>query len=95
VRKAAFFSARKFRWRQRQDLARNPRVITFHVDFIPHPFEKTGIEQTKEDIRSRLAGHDIQRLKIVMKKPAGGEIALQFLGDPQMVEKARRVLGIY
>ena len=70
-------------------------MITFQVDFTPHPFEKSGIEQTKDDIRMRLAGHDIQRLKIVMKKPAGGQIALQFLGDPQTVENARRLLGIY
>lgn len=70
-------------------------MIRFQVDFTAHPFEKPAIEQTKEDIRSRLEGQDIQELKIVMKKPLGGQIALQFLGDPQTVEKARRLLGIY
>ena len=65
------------------------------VGFNPHPLEKTLIEQTKEHIRSRLAGADIYRLKIILKKRPGSQIALQFLGDPDGVDKARRLLGIY
>ena len=95
MRGGRHFFRRKIRWSKYYDLVRNPRVIRFEVDFAPHPFEKTGIEQTKEDILARLQGHDIDQLKIVMKKPAGGQIALQFLGDPTTVEKARRLLGIY
>jgi hypothetical protein len=65
------------------------------VGFDPHPFEKTLIEQTKEHIRSRLAGEEIHRLKIVLKKRPGSEIALQFVGDPDGVDKAKRLLGVY
>jgi hypothetical protein len=65
------------------------------VGFNPHPFEKTMIEQTKEHIRDRLAGADINRLKIVLTKRPGGQIAFQFLGDPDGVDKAKRLLGIY
>ena len=65
------------------------------VGFNPHPFEKTLIEQTKEHIRSRLAGSDINRLKIVLKKRPGSQIAFQFLGDPDGVDLAKRLLGIY
>jgi hypothetical protein len=65
------------------------------VGFKPHPFEKTLIEQTKEHIRNRLAGADINRLKIVLKKRPGSQIAFQFLGDPEGVDKAKRLLGIY
>ena len=65
------------------------------VGFNPHPFEKTLIEQTKEHIRSRLAGANISRLKIVLKKRPGSQIAFQFFGDPDGVDKARRLLGIY
>ena len=70
-------------------------MIRFEVDFVPHPFEKAGLEQTKEEIRARLEGHEFSRLKIVLKKKIGNEIELQFSGDPQETEKARRVLGIY
>ena len=65
------------------------------VGFNPHPFEKTLVEQTKEHIRNRLAGADINRLKIVLKKRPGSQIALQFLGDPDGVDQAKRLLGIY
>ena len=70
-------------------------MIRFEVDFVPHEFEKAGVEQTKDDIRDRLQGHEFGRLKIVLKKTIGNRIELQFLGDPQDVEKARRLLGIY
>ena len=70
-------------------------MVRVETDFTPNPVEKAGIEQTKEDIQARLHGHEFSRLKIVLKKRIGNEIALQFLGEPQDVEKARRVLGIY
>jgi hypothetical protein len=65
------------------------------VGFVPHPFEKTLIEQTKEHIRDRLQGAEINRVKIVLKKRPGSQIALQFLGDPDGADKAKRLLGIY
>ena len=71
------------------------QMIRIEADFTPHPFEKSGIEQTKEDIRARLHGHEFARLKIVLKKRMGNQIQMQFLGDPQDVEKARRLLGVY
>jgi hypothetical protein len=70
-------------------------MIRFEVDFVPHELERAGVEQTKDDIRERLQGHEFARLKIVLKKRIGNQIELQFLGDPQETEKARRLLGIY
>ena len=70
-------------------------MIQFEVDFVPHAFEAAGIEETKEDIRNRLQGHEFSRLEIVLRKRIGNEIELQFIGDPQDTDKARRVLGIY
>jgi hypothetical protein len=70
-------------------------MIRIELGFVPDRFEKAGIEQTKEDILARLNGHEFERLKIVLKKHVGNRIDLQFLGEPQEVEKARRLLGIY
>ena len=70
-------------------------MIRFEVDFVPHELERAGVEQTKDDIRDRLQGHEFARLKIVLRKRIGNEIELQFIGDPQDAEKARRLLGIY
>jgi len=71
-------------------------MIKIEVDFEAHPFEKAGLEQTKEDIQNRLNGHEFGRFKIVLKRSQGnGQIAFQFLGDPESCEKARRLLGIY
>jgi len=70
-------------------------MIRFEVDFVPHELERAGVEQTKDDIRDRLQGHEFARLKIVLRKRIGNEIELQFIGDPQDTEKARRLLGIY
>ena len=70
-------------------------MIRFDVDFTPHPLERAGIEETKEDLRTRLEGHDIQDLRIVLKKPVSGKIELQFRGEPAMVERAKRLLGVY
>ena len=70
-------------------------MIRFEVDFVPHELERAGVEQTKDDIRDRLQGHEFARLKIVLRKRIGNEIELQFIGDPQDTEKAQRLLGIY
>ena len=42
-------------------------MAIIEVGFNPHAFEKTLIEQTKEHIRNRLAGADINRIKIAME----------------------------
>ena len=71
-------------------------MIKIEVGFEPHPFEKSMVEQTKEDIADRLNGHEFGRFKIVLKKGHGSQqITLQFLGDPDSCEKAKRLLGIY
>ena len=71
-------------------------MVRIEVGFEPHPFEKTLVTQTQEDIRNRLHGHEFGRFKIVLKKGQGSQqIALQFLGDPESCEKAKRLLGIY
>jgi len=71
-------------------------MIKIEVGFAPHAFEKAMVEQTKEDIENRLQGHEFGRFKIVLKKPPSSQqIALQFLGDPESCDKARRLLGIY
>jgi hypothetical protein len=71
-------------------------MIKIEVGFEPHPFERPLIEQTKEDIQNRLAGHQFGRFKIVLKKnPGSQQIAFQFLGDPDTCDRARRLLGIY
>ena len=70
-------------------------MIRFEVGFEPQPLEKPLIQQTKDDIRARLEGHDIGGLRIVLKKRSGSQIALQFLADPETVEKAKQLLGIY
>ncbi|HKP02445.1 MAG TPA: hypothetical protein VJU77_03700 [Chthoniobacterales bacterium] len=82
-------------WRTNDLRARRGEVIRFEVDFVPHSFEKAGVEQTKDDIKARLTGHEFARLKIILKKRLGNQIELQFVGDPQDVERARRLLGIY
>ena len=71
-------------------------MVKIEVGFQPHPFEKTMVEQTQDDIRNRLHGHDFGPFKIVLKKPPHAhQIALQFLGDPESCDKAKRLLGIY
>jgi hypothetical protein len=71
-------------------------MIKIDLGFDPHPFEKSMVEQTREDIRNRLNGHEFGRFKIVLKKPPGNQqISLQFLGDPDSCDKAKRLLGIY
>ena len=71
-------------------------MVRIDVGFDPHPFEKAVVEETQEDIQNRLHGHEFGRFKIVLKKPPQSQqIALQFLGDPESCEKAKRLLGIY
>jgi len=71
-------------------------MVRIDVGFEPHPYEKAMVEQTKQDIQDRLTGHEFGRFKIVLKKPPQSQqISLQFLGDPESCDKARRLLGIY
>lgn len=71
-------------------------MVKIEVGFQPHPFDKALVEQTKQDIQDRLAGHEFGLFKIVLKKPPGSQQpSFQFLGDPESCEKARRLLGIY
>jgi hypothetical protein len=70
--------------------------VKVEVRFEPHPLEKALVEQTKDDIQNRLHGHEFGRFKIVLKKPPQTQqISLQFLGDAESCEKAKRLLGIY
>jgi hypothetical protein len=76
--------------------ARGDEMIRIDLDFEPHPFERSVVEQTKEDIRNRLNGQEFGAFKIVLKRsPGSQQFAWQFLGDPESCEKARRLLGIY
>jgi len=68
-------------------------MIHIETDFRPRLFEWRMLRQTKKDVRRRLEGHEFGRLRIVLKKRAG-RIALQFVGDPAVIEKAKGLLGI-
>ena len=71
-------------------------MAKIEVGFEPHPFEKALVDQTKQDIQNRLYGHEFGRFKIVLKKPPHSpQITLQFVGDPESCDKAKRLLGIY
>ena len=70
-------------------------MLTFAIEFQPHPYEKQQIELTKDELRNRLAGHDIQRVKIMLRKLPGNQMTFAFRGDPDNVAKVQRVLGIY
>jgi hypothetical protein len=75
---------------------RQRTVILIQVGFEPHALEKPLLGQMISDIRAKLAGHDMYSLKIVSKKtPFKGEVVPTFHGDPDSIEKAKRVLGIY
>jgi hypothetical protein len=69
-------------------------MIRFVVDFTPHPFEKRDVNQTIEDMRERLSGR-VDRLKVILKKHVGNQISFKFVGEPETVETAKRLLGIY
>jgi len=70
-------------------------MVVIKVGFEPHFFENRAIEQMKQDIEARLAGHDFARLSIAFIKDFRREIVLQFRGDDQDVARARRLLGAY
>jgi hypothetical protein len=70
-------------------------MVLITVGFEPHSFEKGTIEQIKNDVRARLAGHEFARLSIALLKDFRREITMQFRGDEQEVAKARRILGAY
>ena len=71
-------------------------MIRIEVDFQPHPLERQAVEETKEDIRNRLNGHEFGPFKIVLaRSPGSRQFALRFLGDPESCDKARRLLGFY
>jgi hypothetical protein len=44
---------------------------------------------------AKLQGLDLGRVKIVFKKCPGHQLAFQFLGDPDAVDKTKQILGIY
>jgi hypothetical protein len=69
-------------------------MLRLETDFVPGPFEKRAVRQTKEDIRQRLQGYDLGFLRIVVKRRPGG-FAFQFFGPAENVEKAKGLLGIY
>ena len=71
-------------------------TLRMETDFVPSTFEKRVVEQTKEDVRQRLAGHNLGGLRIVLKKrPGSSGFAFKFFGAPEIVESAKRLLGIY
>lgn len=70
-------------------------MVKIEVGFTPEQYEERMIEQTKEDVQAKLYAHDLGQLKIVLKKRPGSQIAFQFLGDADGIDKAKRLLGIY
>jgi hypothetical protein len=70
-------------------------MVKIEVCFAPEGFEKEMVQQTKDDVRAKLQGHDLGRVKIVMKKRPGHQLAFQFLGDPDAIDKTKQILGIY
>ena len=69
-------------------------MIYFELGFKPNAFEKTTIEQTKADAQQRLEGQLLEDLKIVLKKLPGNQIVFHFVGDPDSVDRAKRLLEI-
>lgn len=69
-------------------------MLRLETDFVPGVFERRIVQQTKEDIRQRLEGYDLDFLRIVLKRRPRG-LAFQFFGNPETVEKAKGLLGIY
>ncbi|HEY2138561.1 MAG TPA: hypothetical protein VGH00_00670 [Chthoniobacterales bacterium] len=70
-------------------------MLLITVEFEPHSFERSSVEQMTNDLRARLAGHEFARLTIVLRKDFRREIIMHFRGDEQEVAKARRILGAY
>ena len=69
-------------------------MLRLEIGFVPSPFERRVVQQTKEDIRQRLQGYDLGFLRIVIKRRPGG-FAFQFFGPTENVETAKRALGIH
>ena len=69
-------------------------MLRLEIGFVPGPFERRVVQQTKEDIQQRLEGYDFGFLRIVIKRRPGG-FAFQFFGPTENVEKAKGLLGIY
>jgi hypothetical protein len=70
-------------------------MVKIEVGFAPERFEKDMVEQTKDDIMAKLQGVELGRVKIVFKKRPGHQLAFQFIGDPDAVDKTKQILGIY
>jgi hypothetical protein len=70
-------------------------MVKIEVGFAPEGFEKRMVQQTKDDVMAKLQGLDLGRVKIVFKKRPGHQLAFQFLGDPDAVDKTKQILGIY
>ncbi len=70
-------------------------MVRITVAFEAHSFEKGTIEQMKNDVQARLAGHEFARLSIALLRDFRREIVMQFRGEEQEVAKARRILGAY
>lgn len=69
--------------------------IKFVLGFAPKGSQKRAIKQTKAEIRDRLAGRGLRRLKIVLKQASSANrIRLQILGKPETVDMAKSILGI-
>ena len=70
-------------------------MVKIEVGFAPEGFEKRLVKQTKDHVLAKLRGLDLGRVKIVFKKRPGHQLAFQFLGDPDAVNKTKQILGIY
>ena len=69
-------------------------MVTFQVDFEPHPLEKQVVAQIKEDMRSKLDCHEFSRLKVTLRRNVVKEIVPLITGDEEDVAKAKRLLGL-
>ena len=70
-------------------------MTQIEVGFEPKPFEKHHIGQIIYDMRLRLEGHEISRLKIILSKAPGHQIVPTFRGNPESIEKAKKLLGVH
>jgi hypothetical protein len=69
-------------------------MLSIETDFIPGPFERRVVKQTKQDIQQRLQGYDLGFLRIVVKRKPGFGFAFKFIGPAESVEKAKGLLGM-
>ena len=87
------------RQRARGQLGPPTVLISFmtkiELDFVPTgAFERRLVYQIQDDIRARLEGHDITGIKIVLTKSRYNQIAFDFVGDPENIDKAKRLLAV-